>query len=140
MRIMLCRSEKIGSRIIRWMTGSVWSHAALIADDGRAIEAVWPRVRMTTPAKIANSHTAYTFVDIYCQNEQLALDHAFDQIGRPYDITALFGWLTGRDWQEEDSWFCSELVAWAFAQGGSPLFREGTLSRVTPQHLWMLRP
>lgn len=52
---------------------------------------------------------------------------------------ALLGWLVGRDWQCTESWFCSELVAWSFEQGGSPLFRDGVLSRVTPQNLWMIR-
>jgi hypothetical protein len=61
-------------------------------------------------------------------------------VGKPYDLTALFGLLMRRDWQEEDRWFCSELVGWAFAQGGSPLFRADALHRITPQNLWMLAP
>lgn len=52
----------------------------------------------------------------------------------------LLGLLMHRDWQEEDRWFCSELVAWAFTQGGSPLFRREAMHRITPQHLWMLAP
>ena len=65
---------------------------------------------------------------------------AASQIGKPYDWTALWSFVIRRDWQEDDSWFCSELVAWAFAQGGSPLFRPDRISRVVPEHLWMLEP
>ena len=65
---------------------------------------------------------------------------AASQIGKPYDYTAILGLGLRRDWQEEDAWFCSELVAWAFQHAGEPLFRAECLRRVTPQHLWMLAP
>ena len=32
------------------------------------------------------------------------------QIGKPYDITAIAGFLARRNWREDDSWFCSELI------------------------------
>jgi uncharacterized protein YycO len=104
-----------------------------------AIEASWPRVRLVPEDRITKSHRKNTVIDIPC-DEEAAWSWAAAQVGKPYDLTALFGWLSGRDWQEEDSWFCSELVAAAFDKAGSPLFREGTMSRVTPQHLWMVRP
>ena len=37
-----------------------------------------------------------------------------------------------------DSWFCSELIAWAFDQGGTPLFNTDDIHRITPQNLHML--
>lgn len=37
------------------------------------------------------------------------------QIGKPYDWTALAGWLLWFDWQEDDCWYCSELAV-AFSQ------------------------
>lgn len=33
------------------------------------------------------------------------------QTGKPYDFTGVVGLAIGRDWREDDSWFCSELVA-----------------------------
>lgn len=140
MRVLLCTSNLPGAAIIRWLTGSQWSHCALVADDGTAVEATWPRVRACRVEDIIRKHTKSLMIDIPCANDTLAFNRAMGQIGKPYDLTALIGWLTGRDWQEQDSWFCSELVAWAFEQAGSPLFRPGTLSRVTPQNLWMVRP
>lgn len=141
MKVLLCTSNMPGAVLIRWLTGSQWSHCAIVSDDGvMAVEATWPRVRMVPVEKIMRAHTKNLVIDIPCANPALAFDHAMDQVGKPYDLTALIGWLSGRDWQEEDSWFCSELVAFAFAQAGSPLFRDGTMSRVTPQNLWMVRP
>ena len=139
MRVLLCTSKLPGAAIIRWLTGSRWSHCALVNSMGYAVEAKWPRVRLTHMDSIANSHTKSVVIDIPCSDETAAWAWATAQVGKPYDLTALVGWLSGRDWQEEDSWFCSELVAQAFAQAGSPLFRDGTLSRVTPQNLWMVR-
>lgn len=140
MKVLLCTSNLPGALLIRWMTGSQWSHCALLSDDGMAIEATWPRVRMVRSDKIVAAHTKSTVIDIPCDAPQAAWDWAAKQVGKPYDLTVLFGWLTGRDWQEDDSWFCSELVAKAFDAGFSPLFRDGSLSRVTPQNLWMIRP
>lgn len=60
------------------------------------------------------------------------------QIGKPYDITSLLGILIHRQWTDTDSWFCSELVARSFAQGGNSLFREYNIHRITPQNLLML--
>ena len=89
---------------------------------------------------VISRHTSYAFSDLPCADPDAVIKAALTQLDKPYDFTALFGLLMHRDWQEEDSWFCSELVAWAFAQGGSPLFKPDAIKRVTPQHLWMLAP
>ena len=44
---------------------------------------------------------------------------ALSQLGKPFDNSALRGFFSSalpsaRDWQSSDSWFCSELVVWAF--------------------------
>lgn len=42
------------------------------------------------------------------------------QIGKPYDWSAIVGFLAWRDWNEPDSWYCSELAAaWCRAGGWS---------------------
>lgn len=32
------------------------------------------------------------------------------QVGKPYDTTAIEAFAFGRNWREDDSWFCDELV------------------------------
>lgn len=139
MKILLCRSNTIGSWAIRILTWSPWSHAVLINRDD-AVEATWPRVQQTTAAKVIAKHSAYTFVDLPCWSPDLAWKAAQSQIGQPYDWTALVGFLFHRDWEKAGSWFCSELVAWSFAQGGTPLFRPDVAKRITPYDLWLLPP
>ena len=33
---------------------------------------------------------------------------ALAQVGKPYDVEAIFGFIVGRDWQDEGRWVCSE--------------------------------
>jgi len=39
-----------------------------------------------------------------------------EQVGKPYDTTGVVGLAVGRDWREQDSWFCSELIAAALEE------------------------
>lgn len=139
MKILFCTSSLPGAALIRAVTWSDYSHVAII-DGDEAIESVWPRVRVTPLADVIASHPDHIIVDFPCLSPIAAIKAARSQVGKPYDLTGILGIGLHRDWQETDSWFCSELVAWAFAQGGTPLFRPEAMHRITPQHLWMLSP
>jgi len=138
MQVMFCTSNQIGAIAIRAITWSKWSHVALLLGDGTAIEAAWPRVRRVGVDELLAQHSKYEIVEFTGMNDQAVIDAAMSQLGKPYDLTALFGLLLHRDWQQSSKWFCSELVAWAFAAAGHTLFRREDISRITPQHLWML--
>lgn len=138
-RLLFCTSQKPLSVLIRWVTGSRWSHVALV-DGDEVIEAVWPRVRVARLSDVLRAYPAHTYADLPCTTPLGVLLAARSQVGKPYDWTALLGLLLRRDWQLDRRWFCSELVAWAFARMGQPLFRAAALHRVTPHHLWMLAP
>lgn len=139
MRLIFCASQSPGSLLIRAATWSPWSHVAIVDGDD-AIEAVCPTVRVSPLVEVIARHSSFAFATLPCANPVAAINAARSQIGKPYDLKALVGMALHRDWQEDDSWFCSELVAWAIAQGGTPLFRPDAVRRVTPQHLWMLNP
>ena len=137
MRVLLCASDKLGSRIIRAVTWSRWSHAAII-DGDEIIEAVWPRVRVATLAAALASHPRGVVIDIPVADEAAAIAAARSQVGKPYDLLGVIGLGIKRNWQDDDAWWCSELIAWAAKQGGTDLFRPDALRRITPEHLWML--
>lgn len=139
MRVLFCTSKLPGAVLIRAVTWSQWSHVALV-DGDEVIEAIWPAVRVAPLAEVIAKHSAHVIIDLPCHAPADVINAARSQVGKPYDLTALFGLLMHRDWQENDSWFCSELVAWAFAAAGQPIFRQDASSRITPQHLWMLAP
>lgn len=128
------------SGLIRAATWSRWSHVALVAGP-HVIEAVaLEGVRQVSKAYAIERASAYSLVDLPARNPQAIIDAARGQIGKPYDWTAIVGLGLRRDWQEDDSWFCSELVAWAADQAGEAWFRQEALRRVTPEHIWMLSP
>lgn len=67
-----------------------------------------------------------------------AYQWALTQVGKPYDWRAILGMAADRNWREDDAWFCSELVAMAFEQAGSPLFNpDMQVWRVTPRDVLM---
>jgi hypothetical protein len=136
-KVLFCTSNLPGAAIIRAVTWSKWSHVALI-DGDEVIEAVWPEVRVASLDDVIKNHSSHCVVDIPCESTERIISAARSQIGKGYDLTALFGLFVKREWQEPDKWFCSELVAWAFSEGGTPLFRAETMHRVTPQNLWMI--
>lgn len=128
------------SALIRACTWSSWSHVALI-DGDEVIEATAPDGVRRYPVLWAMEHAKRAaIVDLPCCDPQAVIAAAASQIGKPYDYGAVVGIGLHRDWQEDDSWFCSELIAWAFAQAGDSLFRPEVMRRITPQHLWMLAP
>jgi uncharacterized protein YycO len=125
---------------IRAFTWSRWSHVALI-DGYEAIEALpGSGVVATETQQILLRSREFELVDLPCRNPEAVRAAASSQIGRPYDWSAILGIALRRNWQADDAWFCSELVAWAFEAAGEPLFRADSLRRVTPQHVWMLAP
>jgi uncharacterized protein YycO len=139
LQIALCRSKSIGSWAIRALTWSRYSHAVIL-DGEQVIEAVWPRVRVSNLATLREHHDEVLVVDWPSIDGAPVIAAARSQVGKPYDWRALLGFLVHRDWAQTNAWFCSELVAWSFGQGGCPLFRPEEQDRVTPQDLWMLEP
>lgn len=128
------------SAAIRLGTWSDWSHVAII-DGDEVIEATAPAgVRRFPVVQAINHAKRGAVVELPCRDPRAVIAAAESQLGKPYDFTAIVGLGLHRDWQEDDRWFCSELVAWAFEKAGEPLFRAEVLRRVTPQHLWMLAP
>jgi hypothetical protein len=72
---------------------------------------------------------------------KLALAAALTQRGKPFDKSAMWGFLsdqhrrkTVRDWRADSAWFCSELIIWACERGGlfHPHILCITKNRITP--------
>ncbi|MCQ4310929.1 hypothetical protein NAV33_03305 [Pseudomonas stutzeri] len=142
-RVLFTRRHHIGSQAIRLGTWSAWSHVDLVDDRGAVpmlIGAVAPAGVVVVPmAERLSFASRAVLVEFTVPDRDAVLDAALSQVGKPYDWLGVAGIaLRGRDWQEDDCWFCSELVAWAFSEAGYPLFRSDVQGRIVPQHLWML--
>jgi uncharacterized protein YycO len=61
------------------------------------------------------------------------------QVGKPYDFRAIAGIALQRDWQSEDAWFCSELVAAALCRCGVfPSHLATEFNHVTPRDVLLI--
>jgi hypothetical protein len=129
MRVIgLYRGKSVLSRAIRWWHRTPYSHAAWI-EPGTVIEA-WKGAGVMERSSIHDGHTDGTRIDLFecaapltAEEHEKLLAELRGQIGRPYDLAGVLGFVTRRDRHRAQAWFCSELVAWVFERIGRPLFR-----------------
>lgn len=139
--LVFTKNNKLGSRAIRVVTWSEWSHVEILTDRGTVIGANIPVGVVEVPLEERLSRcTEYAMarVPITPLQRVILFDWLRGQIGRPYDYVGLVSFFAKRDFNDDSSWFCSELVAAAFEHAASPLFRPGSTYRVTPQDIFML--
>jgi len=139
-RLLFSTTSNPFSALIRAATWSRWSHVSMIGGDFVIEAAALHGVRRVSLMEAFSRAEDREIVALPCADPAAVIAAASSQIGKPYDYTAVLGLGLHRDWQEDDSWFCSELVAWGFNTAGQPLFRSDCMRRITPQHLWMLAP
>jgi uncharacterized protein YycO len=105
------------SRAIKWQTRSRYSHAAVVVPHKSprlcVIEA-WHKtgVRRYWPTD-EEIRKQMHFYHVYVTEEQAKEVYNFleKQIGKKYDWKSVFRFVTRKRGIEEDTWFCSELVA-----------------------------
>lgn len=136
-QLLYSRSRHISSAGIRLATWGEFSHVAQIAGE-QVIEAVWkPGVRPDLLRNAIGRASRWAIVEYDHKNPAGMISAVRSQIGKPYDKTGALGLGVHRNWQDDDAWWCSELVAWAAQQAGDPWFMPQAVHRITPQHLWM---
>ena len=134
MRVIFAKDRRPISLLIRLVTWSRWHHCAAITPDNKfVIEAKGGVGVVRTPLAEFKSRYKHTAIAVIDCHDQVAFDFLNKQVSKDYDLKAIFGILFRTSWDHGDKWFCSELVAKA-----SGKFRNERMSRVTPEHLWMI--
>lgn len=123
-------TKHITSRVIAGFTWSWASHVDFVLPDGKLLGALATHGGVKIHEPLEMSRVERFAVDA----PDSVIDFAKSQLGKPYDWAGIFGLTFRRDWEEDDSWFCSELVAYSFAKAGVPLLNE-TSYRITPRDL-----
>lgn len=127
-----------GSQAIAWFSSGHFSHVDLVLPDGRLLGARSDNADGIKGVAIRRAdyevwHKRVVFA-IPCSDTQEATVHDFAraQIGKPYDHTAILGFVMGRDWRKPDSWFCSELAMASLEAAGiiAPLYLAA--NKITP--------
>lgn len=117
------------------------SHAIIAAPDGKYYEATMLHgVRAVDRETALAGATVVHEVDYEVPDIGAAMAWLRDQVGKKYDWRGAFGLslAPGRNWAEDDRWFCYELVAGALRAGGRPVFRR--LSHVGETALLAITP
>lgn len=136
LRVIFTRNHWPGSILLRAALWSGWSHCALVDGDDIIEAAAFHGVRRRSLHALLSDSSRFAILDIPVKSPAAIIAAAHSQIGKPYDWAGVLGIATRRRWQEDDAWFCSELIAWAFAQGGNPLVRVPAW-RITPRDLYL---
>jgi len=131
MKLIFGRNNKPFSWLIRVFTWSRWSHVGIV-DGDQVIEATAAHGVVVTPlADFIARYNDHSFADLLVESERLSLERAYLQLGRKYDFSAIFGILFRTGWDQSDSWFCSELVAYC-----ADTYRADRIGRITPEMIW----
>lgn len=136
LRVIYLRAPNLATPLIRARFWSEWSHCGIVTPDGTVIEATaWHGVREVPLRDVLARASRYEFVDIDCPYPTMGIAWARSQIGKPYDWFGALGIGFNRNWQDDDRWFCSELLEAAVLRAGRVRFREGVY-RIDPQTSW----
>lgn len=139
MTLLFTRRRHLGSWLIRLVTWSEYSHVDIIINDSFALGAIAGKGvtirRIDDVLAISSKATLMELPDI---DGRKVVDFLEKQLGKPYDWSGILGIWAHRNWQEDDSWSCAELVAAASAAGGYSPFDSKFQHRITPQDLFML--
>lgn len=123
-------SSDLMSAMIRYRSGSKWSHVDVVLPDGYLVGA--RAFRETTTDNLytyakgvqkrhANYHQFSHALRVKIKNKSCAADY-YDwiekQIGKPYDMSAIWGFTFNREWRSDDAWFCDEMILAGFEHIG----------------------
>ena len=123
--VLYSRRNNLGSLLIRagaWF--GPWSHCSLITPQNTVIEAVTSGVREVPVLWALDHYPHLEVVTIEVQDPERAYAFARAQLGKPYDWGAIAGFITRRNWQDDQRWECTELVEASLIAAGRVRWRE----------------
>lgn len=125
--IALYRGRGVISRLIQAQTAGPYSHAAWLCADGRVIEAHAGVGVVVSPTPFTRN--GGSVLDLYAVNGLTARaaeaveSWMLERVGRGYDYVAIARFLSRINRNNEERWFCSELVAEGLEAVGRPVLR-----------------
>lgn len=146
--LIYSNSNKPLSSIIRWRTGSEFSHIGIILESDTlqikptslvAHSALSVKgVRFTTVNTFINNATNHSIRRLNTPitqeqfNEMVYLSKLYE--GLDYDLKGAIGLGVDEDWQEDDAFWCSEWVAFLLIKIGMNLKYLNDIHRISPKH------
>ena len=131
--LIFARSNQVGSLAIRLFTWSRWSHVGIIDGDA-VIEAVGFKGVVVTPLEeFKQRYSTYEIAYAPVEDIDRCYYRAYQQVGKKYDWSAIFGHIFRRRWDDTEAWVCSELYAHS-----SEMVRYDRVSSFTPEDCYKI--
>ncbi len=135
--IALYKGVSFTSTVIRAFTWSDYTHASWTNDDDLSEIEAWTKGVVEVPY-FGTNHTPGTSVDFFrpflsVGEEQGLVEFLRKQIGKRYDFAGALGFATRNDKaQDQDAWFCTELIFAGFVHIRQPLLARIPAHKVYP--------
>lgn len=144
------------SALIRRMCHSPFSHIDFVLEDGSLLGASdnpSAPVLMGNPRGVAIRPGVPPYQEFAVRRQMIiqtaqassVIEAAMSQLGKPFDGEALHDFFSDsfpgvRDWRDNGTWFCAELVIWAFETGKYWYPREllWPKNRVSPTDIFLI--
>ena len=130
--------KNIGSKILH-VFDHIWcSHVDAVLPEGGLLGAKWHGGVTIRPNK---GFVKKLVVELptTAEIETRFYDFLKLQLGKPYDWQGILAFVVDRHWDEDDSWFCSELIGAALQYSGFlPYKLFSTANKITPQDLMVM--
>lgn len=147
--LQFARGTGIVGGLIEWFDHGRYAHVDAALDDGTLLGArvgEYDNDGTTIPAGVQIRPASYlngierlqVHIPVSQPIHDKFYDFCFAQIGKHYDTTAIVGFVSGRDWQEPDSWFCSELIAAALVESGYWHTLSAPANKIAPDDLLLV--
>lgn len=133
MKAIYLRTHSLSTPVIRARFWSDWSHCGIITPELRVIEArLFGGVIESSLTDVIARSSKHEIIDIPCPDDAAGLAWARTQLGKPYDLMGALGLGLNRKWENDDSWFCSEVLEMTVIKAGRRRFRSEAW-RIDPQ-------
>ena len=117
-------------KLIRWGTGTPYSHVELIGPDGKGWSAS-PRERKVRKKAINFDSGNWDIVEVHWKSLTITADRINPMMGRKYDYVGIFlNHVISVMRPRPDKWFCSELIAYSLGLQNPHTFSPGSLYNV----------
>lgn len=135
-RLQFSTESGIESELIRTFGHGWCSHVDAVLPDNTLLGArADGGVQIRQPGYKNFTRTQIVSIPI---DDKPFLEFLHAQVGKPYDMTAIFAFAVDRDWREDDSWFCSELQAAALEKVWFQHKLSTVVNRITPPDLLLV--
>lgn len=131
--IIFGRSNKIMSRLIRWVTFSRFSHCGLVAGDW-VYESVGNGGVIKTHLSVfkARYNQQWEICEISCVSRDVCYTRAKSLLGSPYDYQGILAYLFRWDIHRLKAYQCAEFLAHCIGW-----VRCDKLWKISPEYLWL---